>query len=400
MIKSHIPNIKDFFPIFNNIPNLVYWDSAATALKPKIVIDKMVEYYTKYSANIHRGLYPISERATLEYEAVRQKVADFIGAKNEEIIFTSGTTESINLVARGMENMIGEGDEIVVSEAEHHSNLVPWQELCQRKRAKLVVLVMDGQWEKIITKNTKLVAITQVSNVLGIINDIEAITKKIKTINPKTLVLVDAAQSVAHVKIEVSRMGGDFLAFSGHKIYGPTGVGVLWGKRDVLKEIEPVKFGGGMIREVKWEHTEYADGPARFEGGTPAIGEVVGLGAAIDFVNSLGWKEIEEQEKRVLQYLLISLQKIDGLKIFGSTNLANRIGVVAMTLEGVHPHDVADILGKREVCVRAGHHCAQPLHQKLGVEATFRASMGIYNDEADVDKLVEGIGEVKRIFKK
>jgi len=399
-------NYKNLFPIFKNNPDLHYLDSTATSLKPQVVLDKMMDYYINYSANIHRGLYPISERATEEYEKVREKTAKFIGAKKSgEIIFTSGATDSINLVANGWgENNLKEGDEIVVSIAEHHSNFVPWQELA--KKRKLVFQISDLSFSEKITKNTKLLAINHVSNVLGTINDIKSIIKKARTINPDICVVVDGAQAVAHISVNVTDLDCDFYCFSGHKMYGPTGVGVLYGKVDRLVQMNPVRFGGGMIKTVDLHNSTWADTPEKFEAGTPPIGEVIGLGVAIDFINEIGMENIMVHEKELIEYLFGKLKDIKWINILGLQNLAKlseRIGVVSMYSNDKRvgtSHDMADILGRKfNVAVRAGHHCAMPLHTKLGIETgTVRASLGIYNDKNDIDELIKGLKHFYKIF--
>lgn len=404
-------NYKKYFPIFEENPDLVYLDSGATALKPKVVIDKVLEYYTKFSGNIHRGLYPISEKATEEYEEVRKKVAKFLGANHEsEIIFTSGTTASINLVARswGEENIF-EGDEIVVTEMEHHSNLVPWQELAKRKKATLKFVEVNEDYElelkdleKIIGQKTKILALTQVSNVLGTINPIKEIIKRVKAINPKVVVLVDGAQAVAHMPVKVLDLGADFYVFSGHKMYGPTGVGVLWTKAERQLEMRPSVFGGGMIKEVTKDLTTYPLGPEAFEAGTPPIAEVIGLGAAIEFLENIGWRKIVESENELTKYALEKLEKILEVKIFGP--MKDRLGVISITFLGKNMpgmHDLGDILGRKfNVCIRSGHHCAMPLHHKFNLDSgTSRVSLGIYNEKKDIDKLMEAIKYALDIFK-
>ena len=400
-------NIKSQFPLFSKHPHLVYLDSGATTLKPQVVIDKMMEYYTDYSANIHRGVYTISDRASSEYEAVRGIVKRLINASQEaEIVFTCGTTEAINLVSHGWgEQSLKKGDEVVITQMEHHANMVPWQMVCQKMGATLKYakindqfLISNDQWKNLINKKTKMVAITAVSNVLGTINDIEKITTIIKSINPKTLVLVDGAQAMAHEVVDVQNWGVDFLAFSGHKVYGPTGVGVLWGRKDLLDNMEPWRYGGGMIREVTWDKTEFRNSPDRFEGGTMPIAEVIGLGKALEWLSSIGWEEILDHEKMIVCYALDQLLAVEGLQVFGPQAREQRAGVFSMALNGVHPHDVSEILNRVDVCVRSGHHCAQPLHKKLGIEASFRASIGIYTSKEDIDCLVKGLAEVKKIF--
>lgn len=417
-------NFKKLFPIFTKNPELHYLDSGATALKPQMVLDKMMEYYTEYSANIHRGLYPLSERATTEYDEVRKKVKEFIGAEHEaEIIFTGGTTDSLNLVARSWgENNLQEGDEIVVTEIEHHSNLVPWQELVKNKKCKVNYLNVIARpidrsnpveiasssfgngllamTDSVITKNTKLLTITHVSNVLGEINPIKEIVKKAREINPGICIVVDGAQAVPHIPVDVGEMDVDFYAFSGHKLYGPTGVGVLYAKAKRQMEMQPSRFGGGMINNVTLEKSTWANGPEKFEAGTPPIAQVIGLGAAIDFVNSLGMEKIVKHEKELTKYLFDKLKELSWVNIVGEEYGEYRLGTVAIVSK-VPVHDMADILGRHHnVCVRAGHHCTMPLHQKLGViGGTLRISLGIYNDKVDIDKLIIGLKDTKEIFK-
>ena len=392
-------DIKSKFPIFKKYPDLAYLDNGATTLKPEIVLEKMNEYYREYSANIHRGIYGISERATEEYESARVKVARFIGAAPSEIIFTFGTTASINLVASGWaDKNLKRGDEILVTEMEHHSNLVPWQNLAQEKGLILKFIPVNvgfldlSKLENLVGDKTRLLAITQVSNVLGTVNPIKEIIKRVHKINPKVVVVVDGAQAVAHGSVDMKDMGADFYAFSGHKMYGPTGIGVLWGKKERLEEMKPVNFGGGMIEEVTKESFRMASIPFRFEGGTPPIGEAIGLGEAVDFIEELGWKDIMEQEINTYKYLE---EKIGGL-----AEMMGEGTIKILVMKGAHPHDVAQILDTVGVCVRAGHHCAMPLHQKLGLMASTRVSLAVYNDKSDVDKLIGGIKKVNKIFVK
>jgi len=388
-------NNKKYFPIYKNNPDLAYFDSGATALKPQIVLDKMMEYYTEYSANIHRGIYSISEKATEEYEKAREKMAEFIGAETEEVVFTRGTTESINLVARGWEKNLFAGDEIVATVEEHHANLIPWQELAKRKDLRLSFLEIDNyritdNLESMISKKTKILAITQVSNVLGIENPIEEIIRKAREISPEIVVVVDGAQAIPHLKVEVKKIDADFYAFSGHKMYGPTGIGVLYGKKELLKKLEPLNFGGGMIKEVHLRETILADYPDKFEGGTPPIAEAIGLGMAVDFM-----KTGENEEKLIGEMIKREFSLRPWIKIMGGGE-----NIFSIIVEGIHPHDVAAILAGENVAVRAGHHCAMPLHEFLGIGATTRISLGVYNDEADVKKLVKALDKVWMIFTK
>ena len=399
-------NYKKFFPIFINQPNLHYLDAAATALKPKSVIDAEVDYYTNYSANIHRGLYPMSEIATEKYEEVRDKVKGFIKAGfRDEIIFTSGTTDSINLVARAWgEKNLKMGDEIVTTVMEHHSNLVPWQELAKAKNLKisfLPIFNLQSSITNMVTKKTRLLAITMVSNVTGEVNPIKEIIKEARKINKDIVVVVDAAQAVAHMPINVQDLGCDFLAFSGHKMYGPTGVGVLYAKAKRMIEMEPMKFGGGMISDVNLEKSEWAEGAEKFEAGTPPIAQVIGLGAAIDFVNSIGWEEIIQHEGKLTKYLLDELKKLDYVMIVGSKETKNIIGVISFVIKEAGAHDVSDLVARRyKVATRAGFHCAIPLHRELGFNyGSIRASIGIYNTKDDIDSLIKGIIYTEEAFR-
>lgn len=383
-------------------------DSAATSLKPEIVLEKMNEYYSQYSANIHRGLYPLSEKATEEYEVAREKIKEFIGAEStQEIIFTSGTTDSINRVAIGWGNEhVSEGDEVVVTEMEHHSNFVPWQQLALRKGAKFKALKVGKDFrielnsiEETISSKTKILAISLVSNVLGVINPVKEISARAKAINPEILIVVDAAQAVAHMPLNVSGLGVDVVAFSGHKMYGPTGVGVLYVKQKILAELSPSSFGGGMIKEVSLEKSTWADSPEKYEAGTPMVAEAIGLGAAVDFISQIGFEEIERQEKELSEYALKKLKELNWVKIFGPEEMTDRVGVITLMTKS-SPHDIADILGRRhQVCVRGGHHCTMPLHHKFEVESgTTRISLSVYNTFEDIDKLIEGLKEAEEIL--
>ncbi|OGG14450.1 hypothetical protein A2875_02890 [Candidatus Gottesmanbacteria bacterium RIFCSPHIGHO2_01_FULL_46_14] len=385
------------FPLLKrriNGKRVVYLDSTATSLKPQSVIDKENEYYIKYCANIFRGIYTISEEATAEYENVRDKVARFINAPSrDEIVFTRNTTESINLVASG----IKKSDEIVVSIMEHHSNFVPWQQLATLKVWELgkegELLLND--LNHLITPKTKILAITAVSNVLGTINPIGHISQIVKRINPQCLVLVDAAQAAPHMPMNVQAWGADFVAFSSHKMLGPTGVGVLWGKMERLEELSPYQYGGEMIKEVHVEKTVFAKPPHKFEAGTPHIAGVIGFGAAIDYLQKLGMDNVRAHEVEITAYALKQLKKLKGVSIYGPQD---RGGVIAFTMNGVHAHDIAQLLNEDNVCIRAGHHCAMPLHEYLKISATARASFYIYSTKEDVDALIAGLEKVKQLF--
>lgn len=390
---------KNDFPIFQKNPKLVYLDSAATSQKPKIVIDAMQEYYETYNANVRRGLYKIAEKATEKVEAVRKQVAKFINAEDaSEIIFVRNATEAINLVAYsfGLHN-IKKGDVVMTTIMEHHSNFVPWQQLAKIKDARFEVIDFGENFQlNQVIKNAKFLAITHVSNVLGTINPIKEIIKKVRVVDPHIKILVDAAQSVPHMKVDVQDLGCDFLVFSGHKMMAGTGIGVMYGKKEILKKMQPFLYGGDMIKEVSIEQTTFADIPYKFEAGTPDIAGIVSLGVAITYLESVGMEKIRNHELKIMNYGYEKMKKIDGIKIYGPKD---RVGVISFNLDDIHAHDVAQVLGDMSICIRSGHHCAMPLHKRLGVAATARASFYIYNDEEDVDKFTEGLKEVKKIFR-
>ncbi len=425
-------NIRNLFPIYQNQPNLVYLDSTATSLKPKSVIDKIREYYEEYSANVFRGIYPMSEKATVEFEETRTIVSGFINANNSnEIVFTRNATESLNLLAYSLGRKILEsGDEIVTTIMEHHSNFVPWQVLSSEIGVtfKVIDINNDGyldiynenikyqtsniksktnnkyqnlKLENIITKKTKILALTYVSNVLGTVNPIKEIVSIAKSINPNIITILDAAQAAPHLKIDVQDLGADFIVFSSHKMLGPTGVGVLWGKEKLLKEMYPFMYGGDMISEVYIDKTIYKDPPHKFEAGTPAIGEIIAFKEAIKFLNKVGMEKISEHEKKLTRIAIDRLTSTFGgeIKIYGPRNAEDHNGIVSFSFGKYHPHDISQILTDNGICVRAGHHCAMPLHTRLKLPATVRASFYIYNDEKDVERLVEGLKEVKKILK-
>jgi cysteine desulfurase/selenocysteine lyase len=383
---------------------LIYLDSAATSQTPDCVIDAMDAYYRTYNSNIHRGIYHISEEATARYEEARQKIARFINARrSSQIVFTRNTTESINLVAYswGTTN-VREGDEILITTMEHHSNLLPWQLLAQRTGAKLRFIEVTDEGllqlndlDRVLTERTKLVAITHVSNVLGTINPVQQLTAAAHGVGAK--VLIDGAQSVPHFPVDVRALDCDFLAFSGHKMCGPTGAGVLYGKLDLLEDMPPFLGGGSMIRSVQRESSTYADVPAKFEAGTPAIAEAIGLGAAADYLNQVGRDAIYAHEHELLEYAHQRLSEIEGITIYGPKP-RQKTGAVTFNLDGIHPHDLAGVLDTVGVAVRAGHHCAQPLMQKFGVIATVRASFYLYNKLEEIDSLYEGLLKAQRIL--
>ncbi|MFV9511370.1 cysteine desulfurase [Tepidibacillus sp. LV47] len=399
-------SIRKEFPILDQKINghpLVYLDSAATAQKPLKVIETLDNYYRKMNSNVHRGVHTLGTCATDAYEEAREKVRKFIHAKSiEEIIFTRGTTTSINLVAQSFgKGFLKEGDEIVITIMEHHSNLIPWQQVAKATGAtlKYIPLQPDGtinieDIKATITANTKLVAMTHVSNVLGTINPIKEVVKIAHAVGAR--VLVDGAQSVPHMKVDVQDLDCDFLAFSGHKMGGPTGIGVLYGKKELLEKMEPVEFGGEMIEFVELYDSTWKELPWKFEGGTPIIAGAIGLGAAIDFIQSIGLDEIEKHEHELIEYAMERVQTINGFTMYGPKT--NRGGLIAFNLEGVHPHDVATVLDTEGIAVRAGHHCAQPLMKWLNVSATVRASFYLYNTKEEIDRFVEGLQKTKEYF--
>lgn len=372
----------------------MYLDSAATTLKPQIMVDKLIEYYTHYSSNIHRGIYSLSEKATEEYEKARSILAKFIGAQPSEITFTSGTTGGINSLAYSLGELLKftPQDEIIVLKSEHHSNFVPWQRLAKQKKCKFIVTQDILQS---VSQNTKIVAFAGASNVLGKTVDIKKTIAKIRSVNPKIIIILDGAQMVAHEQIDVKDLDCDFFVFSGHKMGGPTGVGVLWGRKNLLDALLPYQVGGGMISQVTELETTFAEVPAKFEAGTPPIAEAIALGAAAEFIESLGRDEIQKFEAELAQYTTHRLHK----ELSGEISIYNiEGGILSFNLKGCHPHDVAQILAEDEICIRAGHHCAQPLHDALGITASCRASFWVYNTKEDVDRLVEGLKKAKKIL--
>jgi len=401
-------DIKSYFPILNQDVNghrLVYLDSAATSQKPVQVIEAIKAYYEFDNSNVHRGVHTLGNRATDKYEGAREKVRKFINAQStQEIIFTRGTTTALNTVATsyGRAN-VGEGDEIVITHMEHHSNIIPWQQLAKEKNAtlKYIELEADGtlSLEKVratVTPKTKIVSVSMASNVLGTINPIKEIAQ-IAHANGAVMV-ADGAQAAPHMKIDVQDLDVDFLGFSGHKMCGPTGIGVLYGKKEHLEKMEPIEFGGEMIDFVGLYESTWKELPWKFEGGTPIIAGAIGLGAAIDFLTDIGLDNILEHEHKLAGYAMDQLETIDGLKIFGPRDPMKRCGLVTFNLDDVHPHDVATVLDMNGIAVRAGHHCAQPLMKCLQQVATARASFYLYNTEEDIDRLVAGLRSAKEYF--
>lgn len=380
-------NIKDQFPIFKNNPNLVYLDSAATSQKPQRVIDSIVEFYSKYNSNVHRGLYPLSEKATDMYESARKTIAEFINADLKEIIFTGGTTDGVNSIVESLRisGLIDEESKILLSEVEHHSNLLPWQRI-----SKNINYLQSYENISEELKNPDILAIALVSNVTGEITPTKELTK---LLSPK-YIIIDAAQAVGHMKIDVEELGADFIVFSGHKMYGPTGVGVIWGKKELLEKIEPFKVGGGMITEVNRSSASWRDLPEKFEAGTPPISEAIALAEAANFLSELGFEEIKKHEKELRTYLIENLQQIPGIQIYHPDLSQSALGVASFTVEGIHPHDLAQYLGDKNICVRAGHHCVQIYHREvLQIPASLRVSLGIYNTKKDIDAFIKALLE-------
>ncbi|KSA12708.1 aminotransferase class V-fold PLP-dependent enzyme [Maribacter dokdonensis] len=400
-----IKKIREDFPILKREVNgkpLVYLDNAATSQTPQQVIDAIVDYYQNYNANIHRGVHTLSQEATDKYEQARLKIQKhFNAAKSYEIIFTSGTTHSINLVANGFSALIKKGDEVIVSAMEHHSNIVPWQMLCERTGAILKVIPMNQEgellmdvYEELLSNKTKLVFCNHISNALGTINSIEEIIEKAHKVG--AAVLIDGAQAAPHLVADVQALDVDFYTCSAHKICGPTGVGMLYGKEEWLNKLPPYQGGGEMIAEVTFEKTTYADLPHKFEAGTPNICGGIAFGAALDYMNAIGFEEIAKYEQALLEYATQELLKIDGLKIYGTAK--NKTSVISFNIEGIHPYDMGSILDKLGIAVRTGHHCAQPIMDFFKIPGTVRASFAFYNTRDEVDVLIAGVLKAKSML--
>ena len=408
-----LSSCKKDFPIFERKVrggnSLIYLDSGATSQKPNSVIEAESNFYRTVNAAVHRGAHLLAEEASEAYESAREKVAAFIGARSNEVIFTKSATESLNIIAYSFGNPdsrinIKAGDQIVVTEIEHHANLIPWQQLAKRTGAELrwLSVTADGRidltnLDQVITKKTKIVAITHQSNVLGSILPVETIVKASRAVG--ALVVLDACQSAPHFALDVKKLDIDFLAFSGHKTLGPTGIGVLWGKFDLLEKLEPSLFGGSMVDSVTMESATWAATPRKFEAGVPNMAQAVGLSAAIDYLNQIGMHNIAQHEQDLTSYLLKGIVGISGVKVIGPVDMKDRGGVVSFTVEGVHPHDVGQVLDQYGIAVRTGHHCAWPLMRKLNLVGTTRASLYLYNSKSDVDSLLESIEKVKSYFK-
>lgn len=400
-MNEDLKDIKNIFPILNQLVNgkpLVYLDNAATTQKPISVIEAEEKYYKTINSNVHRGIHTLSQLATVEMEESRKSVQQFLNAKKDyEIIYTKGTTDSINLVATGIEPLLNEGDEIIISNLEHHSNIVPWQLLAERKNLKIKVIPVDDngdlmmdEYDRLLSEKTKIVAVNHISNALGVVNPIEEIISKAHKMG--SYVLIDGAQAVSHRKVDVQNLDADFYVFSSHKLYGPTGVGILYGKENILESMKPYQGGGEMIKEVTFEKTTYADLPFKFEAGTPNIAGNIVLKNAIDFVQTIGFKNISKHEDEIMKYAKNKLSQLDNIIIYAQ-NAKHTSGALSFNLdiENIHSSDVGFILDKQGIAVRTGHHCAQPIMQRLGIKGTVRASFAIYTTKEDIDQLIDGM---------
>ena len=396
--KETLERIRDEFPILDQKikgEDLIYLDNAASTQKPKSVINAIKDYYENDHSNVHRGVHTLSVRATEAYENARAKVAEFLNSPNKhQIIFTKGTTDSVNLIASSVTNLIQEDDEILITSMEHHSNIVPWQELCKRTGAVLKVIpinengeLMIEEYKNMVSEKTKLISVVHLSNTLGTINPIEDIIEFAKSND--VITVIDGAQAAGHLPIDVQKLDCDFYLFSGHKIFGPTGIGVLYGKEEILNQMDPYQFGGEMILKVTFEETTYNDLPHKYEAGTPNIAGAVGIGASIDFINGLDRDLAHEHEMSLHDYALEQLEKIEGVRIIG--NSKNKSSIISFVVDGIHPHDIGTIINQKGIAVRTGHHCTMPLMDFYGIPGTVRASFSIYNNHSEVDKLIDAI---------
>jgi cysteine desulfurase/selenocysteine lyase len=407
-LPKTLEEIRADFPVLERRVNgkpLVYVDNAATSQKPASVIEAISSYYRNSNSNIHRSMHELASEATELYEEGRSKIARFIGARPEEIVFVRNATEAINLVRfTWAREAVGAGDTVVVTRMEHHSNVVPWQLLCEERGARIAYVELDGEGRLDLDgldailrdQSVKLVAAAHVSNVLGTINPVAEVARRAHAAGAKFL--IDGAQGVPQLPVDVGDTGADFYAFTGHKMLGPTGIGALWARHQLLEEMPPFMGGGSMIRAVEDDHSTWAPPPAKFEAGTPAIAEAAGLGAAVDYLDALGMDAVRAHEREVTAYALERLAAVAGLTVYGPTDAAERGGLVSFTIEGLHPHDIAELCNREAVAIRAGHHCAQPLMRHLGVPATARASFSVYNGPDDVDRLVDALESAKRVF--
>ena len=401
-----VEKIREDFPILKQKvygKDLIYLDNAATTHKPQVVIDAIAKYYSEQNSNVHRGVHFLSDSATTLYENARKRVAEFINAKTtNEIVFVRGTTEAINLVANGYgDKFIKAGDEIIVTYLEHHSNIVPWQMLCERKNAKLKVIpvnddgeLMIDEYKKLLSEKTKIVAAGHTSNALGTKNPVREIVKYAH--DAGAVVMIDGAQAVQHSKVDVQELDADFFAFSGHKVYGPTGIGVLYGKEELLNEMNPYQGGGDMIKSVTFEKTTYNELPYKFEAGTPDICGAIVLPKALEYVKKVGLENIAKYEDELLNYGTEKLKEIEGFRLIG--NAKNKTGVISFLIDGIHPYDAGTILDKQGIAVRTGHHCAEPLMNRFGIPGTVRASFGMYNTKSEIDALVDGVKKAKKML--
>lgn len=405
-VAFNVQEIRKEFPFINRKVNgkkLIYFDNGATSQKPQSVINRLTNFYTNENANIHRGVHTLSQEATSAYEESRINIQQYIGAKHShEIIFTKGTTDSINIVAFSFGEHLKEGDEVIISAMEHHSNIVPWQMLCERKGCRLRVIPMNqagelllDEYSNLLSSKTKLVAVTHISNALGTINDVKTIIEKAHQVGAK--VLIDGAQSIQHTKVDVEALDCDFYAFSGHKLFGPTGVGVLYGKEELLNDIPPYQGGGDMISEVSFERTTYNTLPHKFEAGTPHIAGGIGLGEAFHFLNSLDIDQVEAHEKELLDYATMRLKKIEGIKFYGEAK--NKTSVISFLVEGTHPYDVGTLLDKMGIAVRTGHHCTQPIMNFYNIPGTIRVSFALYNTKEEIDLLITALDRIIPMLK-
>ena len=401
-----VTTLRSQFPVLDQQVNdypLVYFDNAATTQKPKRVIEAITKYYEEYNSNIHRGIHTLAEKATVKFEETREKAKTFINASDsKEIVFTRGTSESINLVAQSLTSLVNKGDEIIISGLEHHSNLVPWQALCERTGAQLKVIPIDDTgtlqidtYYDLLSEKTRIVAVNHASNALGTINPVKEIISKAHEVG--AWVLIDGAQAAPHLEIDVQSLDADFYALSAHKMYGPTGIGILYGKADILNQLPPYQFGGEMIKNVSFEKTTYNDIPYKFEAGTPHIEGVIAFGEAIDFVSELGKETIRNIEEDLLEYATKRLSDIPEVKLVGTAE--NKVSVVSFIVDGIHPFDIGQMLDARGVAVRTGHHCTEPIMDRFGIEGTIRASFGVYNTRKEIDQMIEGIDRIIKFLK-
>ncbi|MBS3080199.1 cysteine desulfurase [Candidatus Pacearchaeota archaeon] len=402
-ILKKMLDVKKEFPIFKSNPGLVYLDNAATSQKPKTVIESLKNFYEKENANIHRGVYTLSEVATEKYEESRKIIARFINANPEEIIFTKNTTESLNLLSYTIQELIEKGkNEIILTEMEHHSNLVPWQQMAKRNNFKIKFIPIKNfeldydKAQELITEKTALLSITHVSNVFGTINSIDKLIGIAKVNN--VLTIIDAAQSIQHISVDVKKLNCDFLVFSGHKMFGPTGIGILYGKKELLEKLSPFMTGGGMIEKVSYEKASWNEIPLKFEAGTQNIGGVIALGEATNYLEKIGINNIREHEKELLEYALDKLNEIKNIEIY-NPGKDKSLSVISFNIKEIHPHDVASILNDYNIAIRAGHHCCMPLMKKLNIPGTCRISLSIYNTKEDIDSLINGLKKVQEVFK-